>query len=236
MKKNTILLAFLVSTQTFAGTYLDLGLGILHRNLEGDQQSYKSHSGALTELSLGYSWDKWDLALDGSYSIGRQKGMKFIYPVATIDDDFNMSSVNVGPTLKYHIKSESGNWEYVPFVGAFYSYTVFQNSKELVDDLRNEKEDNSQETWGYGGKLGVEFKKLTPDSSWADSVNYKLFASYTKFRDIEGDYQSGNTVKEYRGDTPDNLEDYSIGLSVGFSIGDKLAKKVWNSAKKVADL
>ncbi|EQC49832.1 hypothetical protein, partial [Bacteriovorax sp. DB6_IX] len=90
--------------------------------------------------------------------------------------------------------------------------------------------------WGYGGKLGVEFKKLTPDSSWADSVNYKLFASYTKFRDIEGDYQSGNTVKEYRGDTPDNLEDYSIGLSVGFSIGDKLAKKVWNSAKKVAEM
>jgi hypothetical protein len=236
MKNTTYLFVLLLSANSFGGAYLDFGIGAQHRMLQGDSLSYKSNQSAIVDFNLGYAWKKWDLALDASYSFGRQKDLPLNYTTTQIKDDFNMHGFKVGPTFKYHVTSKSGKWDIVPFAGAFFDYTVFENTAELVDQTTGEREDKAHETWGYGGKVGLEFKKLTPESSWADSVNYKLFASYTKYRDIEGDYVDGSRIVEYKGDTPDNLHDYSVGLTIGFSIGEKLGKKVWNSAKSIANL
>ena len=232
MKKLSYLLLGLVSVNSFAGAYVDLSLGAMHRQLDGDKLSYQDSQAITSEISVGYAGKKWDLGIDTLYSISRAQNLKLNYGETEIRDDFNWHSINIGPTLKYHVISKSGKWDLVPFVGAFYNHTVFENSAKLKGS--NESEDKSHETWGYGGKLGMEFKKLTPSSSWAESVNYKVYGTYTKYRDVEGDYIVGNNVEEYKGDTPDNLHDYAVGFSVGFSIGDKLWKKTKSAAKTLA--
>jgi len=235
MKKTSYLMMLLFCSNSFAGGYIDFGLGAMHRSLDGDKLSYDSNQSFLVETGIGYAWKKFDIALEGSYSVGRQSDMILDYgDSAFIKDDFNMHSFNVGPTLKYHMKSISGKWDVVPFIGGFYNYTAFENSVDLKDNTTNETEDKSHESLGYGGKLGVEFKQLTPNSSWLESVNYKLFTSYTKYKDIEGDYLDNGVLKEYKGDTPDNLFDYTVGFSIGLSIGEKLSNKLLNSVKKIS--
>ena len=66
---------------------------------------------------------------------------------------------------------------------------------------------------------------MIENSSWLESINYKVFASYTKYRGTDADYQSAGRILEYEGDTPDNLKDYSLGFLVSFSFGDKVFSK-----------
>lgn len=224
MKYLGIILA-LTSLPTMAGGYVDLGLGGLYRQLEGDSLSYKGNPNAAGEFSLGYMGEKWDFGIDGLYTYGRQKDLNFRYTSNQVADDFNWHSFSVGPTVKYHIKSASGDWTYAPFVGVFYNSATAKNSVDLRDGLTGKVEDNSSESWGYGGKLGVQLKNFRNQSTWLEAINYKVFASYTKYRGTEGDFISGNRLYEYDGDSPDNLTDYSIGFTVGFSLGDKLFQK-----------
>ena len=58
-----------------------------------------------------------------------------------------------------------------------------------------------------------------------NEISSKIFGSYTKYRESEGDYANGTSLSEYKGDTPDNLKDYSVGIMVGLSLGDKLFSK-----------
>ena len=224
--KFITLLAVLLPISSWGSAYFDLSGGVLHNQLKGDSGSYKASQSFASEVSIGNRWEKWDLSLDGLYSIARQKELSFSYGKSQVKDDFNWHSISVGPTLKYHIQSESGNWSWAPFVGVFYNHTSFDNSSEFRDSTTGHEEDNSHEAWGYGAKLGVHFKTYTKDSSWLESVNYKLFGSYTKYRKSEADYlNSTSNISEYKGDTPDNLHNYSVGVMVGLTIGDKLYKK-----------
>lgn len=222
-------MTFVLPISAFANVYVDLSGGLSHSQLKGDSGSYKGRQSLASEVSLGHKWENWDLSIDGLYSIGRQKDFEFTYGAGTIKDDFNWHTVSIGPTIKYHIEAKSGNWSWAPFLGVFYNHTSLDNSSKLRDSNTGEMEDNSHEAWGYGGKLGVQFKQFTPESSWLESVNYRIFGSYTKFRETEGDFISNGSVAEYKGDTPDNLYDYMIGFTVGIEIGDKLFSKAKRS-------
>lgn len=223
--KKILILAFVLPISAFADIYVDLSGGVFHKQPKGDSGSYKGRQSLASEVSLGHKWDKWDFSIDGLYSIGRQKDFEFTYGAGTIKDDYNWHNISIGPTLKYHIEAKSGDWSWAPFLGVFYNHTNFDNSSKLRDSNTGEMEDNSHEAWGYGGKLGVQFKTHAKDSSWLESVSYKIFGSYTKYRESEGDYNNGNSLAEYKGDTPDNLIDYSVGVMVGLSLGDKLYTK-----------
>lgn len=225
MNMTKLITLVTLSSTAVAGAYVDFSAGGLYRQLEGDSRNYEAAPSFATEISIGYKWENWDLAIDTNYSIARQKDFAFSYGSVELKDDFNWHSLSAGPTLKYHINSQSGSWSWAPFVGAHFNVTALDNSKKLTDQTTGEKEDFGQETWGYGGKLGVEFKNYTPKSQWLEAVNYKIYASYTKYRETEGDYSDGSRLVEYNGDTPDNLYDYSAGVLVGFSLGDKLFKK-----------
>ncbi|ATH08892.1 hypothetical protein BIY24_13330 [Halobacteriovorax marinus] len=227
--KYLSLTLLLFSLPSWAGGYLELSGGVLHKQLKGDSKSYKSSQSFLTEASLGHQWVNWDFSLDTMYSIGRQKDFNFSYLQSANGDDYNWHSVSVGPTLKYHIYSESGTWSWAPFAGVFYNHTSADNSAKFTDLTTGKTEDNSHESWGYGGKLGVQFKQYTQSSSWVESISYKVFGSYTKYRKTEGDYLKNNRILEFKGDTPDKLHDYSVGVSVGFAIGDKLFSKAKNA-------
>ncbi|MCR9205361.1 MAG: hypothetical protein NXH75_12335, partial [Halobacteriovoraceae bacterium] len=198
--------------------------------------NYKAQNALASEISIGYSWGGWDLGLDATYTLGRQKDFSFSYGNNNnFIDDFNWHSFNVGPTLKYHVVSNDSTWSYAPFIGTFYNKTALGNSVEFRDQATGEKEDFGQETWGYGGKLGVQFKSYTPDSTWLEAVQYKIFSSYTKYRKTNGYFQNGTTINEFRGNTPDKLEDISIGIMVGFSLGDKIFTKAKKAVTRIAD-
>lgn len=47
-------------------------------------------------------------------------------------------------------------------------------------------------------------------------------------------YISGTNVREYSSDTPDNLEDISIGFMIGVSFGDKVFKKTKQAVTRIA--
>jgi len=215
----------LMSFSAYGSAYLELGGGVQHRMLDGDNGNYKSNQSLATEASIGYRFENFDLALDGLYTYGRQKDFSYNYAGVTSNDEFNWHSVSVGPTLKYHIKSQSGTWAWAPFAGVFYNHTSLDNSGKLTDSTTGLKEDNSHKAWGYGGKLGVQFTQFKPESKILESVNYKIYGSYTKYRGTEGNYIIGGALREYDGDTPDNLTDVSVGFLVSFSFGDKLYQK-----------
>lgn len=236
MKKKIYLLLLLFPLQTYASLYFDLSGGVLRRELSGDTESYKGQNSLASEFSIGYNWGNWDLALDATYAIGRQKDYSVTYRSnTTIIDDFNWQSFNVGPTLKYHVIGATGNWSYAPYIGLFYNRTDLGNSAKFRDPTTGKKEDLGQETWGYGGKLGVQFKTFTPDNSWLDAVHYKVFTSYTRYRGTEAEYVTGTTLNRYDGDTPDKLSDISVGFMVGVSFGDKVFKKAKQAVARIAD-
>ena len=236
MKIKTLLTLSLLSTSTLASVYVDLSGGALRKEISGDNGSYKGQNAFTSEVSLGYAWDNFDLSIDANYSIGRQKDFSFSFggnPTQT--DDFNWQSFNVGPTLRYHIKSDESNWSYAPFIGVFYNSSDLSNSAEYLDPATGDHEDNGQELWGYGGKLGLQFKNYRPQSSVLEAINYKVFASYTKYRETEAKYLAGGNVRQYSSDTPDNLEDISVGFMVGVSFGDKLFKKTKQAVSRLAN-
>jgi hypothetical protein len=217
---------------SWSQAYINLSLGAMNKQLEGKSEDYRAHQSFAGEVSLGHSWQNWDLALDTSYSVGRQKETNITYNDNKMMDDFNWQSVNVGPTIKYHFTSETDIWSWAPFLGGYFNYSHFGNSGDLYDAQRNEHDEIDNEVYGYGGKLGVEFKKNLTSSNWLESLNYKLYASYTKYRKVEGNFQSGDRIAIYKGDMPDKLHQYAIGVMVGVRFGDK----VYQKAKRVVGL
>ena len=215
----------LFTSMTFAGPYLELSAGGSFAKTEGDQLSYENRKSLMTEVSLGHQWQAWDLSLDGSYSIGRQKNFIIPYDNNQIQDDFNVHRFNIGPTIKYHIKGDDSNWSWAPFLGLYVNHTNVENSSELSGENIVKDKDNSHELFGYGAKLGVVFKQYTPESKYIESINYRIFSSYTDYSDVEGSYVSGSEVKEYDGNIFDSLKDYSVGFSIGVSFGDKIIRK-----------
>ncbi len=223
-----ILFSFLLAS-AHAGFYLDLSGGVLHRELNGDTGNYKSSQSFGSEFSVGHIWKNWDFALEGTYTIGRQKNLSQTFGGTTITDDYNWQGFFVGPTLKYHVLSSSGNWSWAPFAGVYYNNSSFDNSADfrVTNTTYDSTYDNDQEMWGYGAKLGVQFKQFMKNSSWLDAVTYKVFGSYTRHRETEVDYINGsNVLTTYNDNTPDRLNDLSIGLLVGMSFGEKTFSKV----------
>ncbi len=227
MKNKLILAAFLMTNMTYAGFYTDISGGVIHRELDGDSGNYQSSQSFGTELSIGHQWENWDLALEGVYSVGRQKNFSQTVNQANVNDDFTWQAINVGPTLKYHIESESGKWSWAPFIGIHFNKTGLDSSAAFRDSLTNEVEGYDPEMWGYGGKLGVQFKQKV-ETSWLDAISYKVFASYTQYEKTELDYPSNNRIVKYDDNTPDKLKDYSLGLLVGFSFGEKTFSSIKN--------
>ena len=226
--KNSVVIC--LSNLVLASPYVDLSGGLMHRDFGGDVNSYKSQQSLLAGGAIGYKWKNFDFAIDGLYSIGRQKGLGFNLGDASIDrDDYTWHSIDVGPTLKYHMKMKSSNWTYAPFVGVFYNHSIATNSAKLRDSVTNEVEDLENVLWGYGAKIGVEYQKATPESTWMESINYKFFAAYTRYIGLETEYLDGGSITKYNGDVPDKLMDYSVGFTVGISLGEKLFKKTKNT-------
>lgn len=225
---KALLMILLASSSTWANYYVDVSGGVLHRELSGSSNSYKSGQGFNSELSIGHKWKSWDFGIDGNYGINRQKDYNVTYDSTALQDDYNWQSVSIGPTVKYHIESKSGNWAWAPFIGLHYSAASLNNSHELQDGVTGKTEDSEHEMWGYGGKFGVQFKTFKPNSSWLEAISYKVYGSYTRYRGSEASYQAGASIRKFDGDTPDNQRDYTIGLLVGISFGDK----VYSTAKR----
>lgn len=228
MKTIIYIILFSFFSQTLeASVFLEASVGGSLRDLKGDQKSYDNSFAGTGEAALGFKGERWRYSLESSALFGRQGRMTFDYEDTVVDDEFNWLTFRVGPTLAYEIKSRDSDWSYIPFVGVFYSHSNFTNSVDLTDDQTGRTEDSEHQSQGVGTKIGVNFETPTASDSWFDGVQYRIYASYSKHGDFEGDYKDEGRIKEFKGDTPDNLEDYSIGFSIGLSLGDKL----WNKTK-----
>jgi hypothetical protein len=225
-----LFMALLVFSFNAQGTlFFDLSLGGVYKDLKGDSNSYNATLGPMAEASVGLKGERWDFKLEGSYSYGRQKDLTLNYDSVLIRDDFNWHNMTLGPTLNYRFASTEKGTLYSSFGGLFVNYASFTNRIDLRDEFSNRSEDADHDMLGYGVKLGLMMSKPTREGSWIDSINYKVYGAYTKHQSIEGDYFFDGRVRDYKGNTPDNLSDISIGFLVGFSIGEN----IWNKAKSM---
>lgn len=227
--KLILAFVFLMTYTSFsqASVFVDLSLGAALRDMQGDKESYKNNISLNGSGAVGLRGERFSIAAELSALIGRQKKMKFNYGEATINDDFNWFTVNVGPTLKYHMTSSESSWEKSPFIGLFYSYSEFTNNKDFTDPLTGRESDLEHDIWGYGAKVGMQFSKTRPETSFLDSINYNIYLAYTKHRRVDGDYVFEDKLKEYDAENSDNLQDYTLGLTVGFTFGDH----IWTKTK-----
>lgn len=223
--RNIIIMLFMGFTLN-SYSYVDIGIGVGARSLMGDR-NYKEAPTALAELAVGHRGESWDFSVEGQLSVNRQKDFAFSYDGTNQQDDFNWLQFQIGPTIKFHVQGDDPKSSWAPFIGVHYARAGLSNSSNLRDLTTGDRKDYEHELWGYGGKLGVQWTRKS-DSTFLESINYKVFATYTKYRGMEGDYQNGNRISEYDGDPSDNLSDTSINFLVSFSYGDKVFQKLKN--------
>lgn len=224
-----LLVYFVISANAFASAGVSLLGGIGLRQADGDKNSYQSAQGIGFEVGFDYDWDQWGFSLESQYMIMRQKAMVIDYGGQRLRDDFTYHAVSLAPVVRRYIHFGQGDWLWAPFIGPQIAFSSFQNSVEFTDQSTHKSEDLENQNWGYGIKLGVLFKQQRPSSKWIENINYKIAGSFVKYRKTEGNFLQNGRISEYKGDTPDNLEDYSISLLVGISLGEK----IWNRIKNV---
>jgi hypothetical protein len=226
-RKNTfifLLMTLFIFSHSSNAFYLDLGLGLGARALDGNQ-NYSEAPHLAAELSLGKKYDKWDFSLDSLFQASRQKDFIYNYNDQTFTDDYNWLQWQIGPTVKYHVKRSEGKGSWAPFLGVHYTNANLSTSGELVNPANNYDEDVSHNLWGYGAKFGVEISSPS-QGKYLEAVKYKFFATHNIYRNMQGDFLSNGVITEFNGDPSDDLTETTLNFTISFSLGDKLFQKV----------